>query len=89
MFELIIKNFTKIILAVAGFVSIFFIVKNFEQIKKFLIEVRLELTKVSWSTRKELITSTWVVIATTGFLAVFIGTVDFVLSKFLSLLIKR
>jgi preprotein translocase subunit SecE len=58
------------------------------KIKKFLTEVKVELTKVSWSTRKELIGATWIVILTTGFLGVFIGIVDFALSKFLSLLMR-
>lgn len=51
----------------------------------FLKEVKLELGKVSWSTRQELIGSTFVVIVITGIMTVFIGIVDLFLSRMLSL----
>jgi len=54
----------------------------------FIKEVRAELGKVAWSTREELISSTVVVIVTTAIVAVFIGIIDLILSKFLSLLFK-
>lgn len=57
-------------------------------IKKFIAEVTVELKKVSWSTRTELIDSTWVVIISSAFLGLFIGIVDFSLSKFLGLIIR-
>lgn len=88
MRETFFANFGKIILIIAGIIFLIFIVKYFEKIKKFILEVKVELTKVSWSTRQELLSATWIVILTTGALGIFIGVVDFVLSKFLSLLIK-
>ncbi len=88
MIELIIKNLGKIILAISSILAIIFIAKYFTEIKKFITEVKVELTKVSWSTRKELVSATWIVIITTGALGVFIGVVDFALSKLLSLMIK-
>ena len=54
----------------------------------FLKEVRAELSKVSWSTRQELLASTVLVIAVTAIMTVFIGIVDVVLSKFLSVVFK-
>ncbi|OGX15778.1 MAG: preprotein translocase subunit SecE [Omnitrophica WOR_2 bacterium RBG_13_41_10] len=54
----------------------------------FLSEVKAELGKVSWSTRQELIGATIVVITATFILAVFIGMIDLLLSKGLSLLFK-
>lgn len=54
----------------------------------FLKEVKVELTKVSWSTREELIGATGVVIVITAIMAVFIGTVDVLLSKILSVVFK-
>jgi preprotein translocase subunit SecE len=54
----------------------------------FLREVRTELTKVSWSTKKELMASTVLVITVTGIMTVFIGIVDLGLSRFLSVLFK-
>ena len=54
----------------------------------FFNEVRSELSKVSWSTRKELLASTVLVITVTGILTVFIGIVDLVLSRFLSVVFR-
>jgi preprotein translocase subunit SecE len=51
---------------------------------QFLKEVKLELGKVSWSTREELIGSTFVVILITTIMAVFIGIIDLILSQILS-----
>jgi preprotein translocase subunit SecE len=55
----------------------------------FLKEVRQELGKVSWSTRQELIGSTFVVIVITVILAVFIGIADLFLSRVLSLVFMK
>jgi len=62
--------------------------KIISKITNFLREVRQELSKVSWSTREELIGSTVVVITVTAILAVFIGVIDVTLSKFLSVVFK-
>ncbi|MFA5116327.1 MAG: preprotein translocase subunit SecE [Candidatus Omnitrophota bacterium] len=58
----------------------------FQKTVKFFSEVRLELTKVAWSTRQELMGATIAVISVTALLAVFIGIIDIFLSKVLSLL---
>jgi preprotein translocase subunit SecE len=60
----------------------------FKKSANFLKEVKIELGKVSWSTRDELIGSTFVVIVVTGIMAIFIGVVDLFLSKALSMLFK-
>lgn len=54
----------------------------------FLQEVKQELSKVSWSTRQELIGATTVVIVITFIMAIFIGSIDISLSKILSELFK-
>jgi preprotein translocase subunit SecE len=54
----------------------------------FLKEVRAELGKVAWSTRQELIDSTIVVIVTTAIMTVFIGIIDVLLSKLLTVMFK-
>lgn len=56
----------------------------FNKIINFTKEVKQELTKVSWSSREELIGATTVVITITAILTVFIGAIDLVLSGFLS-----
>jgi len=58
-----------------------------DKIKKFLKEVRLELTKVTWTTREELIYSTMIVILLSIILSVFIGVVDLGLSNLASMLL--
>ena len=57
-------------------------------VKKFFSEVWVELKKVSWATRQELVDATWIVLISSVVLGVFIGSCDFVLSKFLSLIVR-
>ncbi|MFC1703485.1 preprotein translocase subunit SecE [Candidatus Omnitrophota bacterium] len=59
-----------------------------KKVRKFFGEVGVELRKVSWPTKQELVASTWVVISITFILTVYIGTVDYALSKLLQLMIK-
>jgi preprotein translocase subunit SecE len=63
-------------------------VNIFKKTVNFLKEVRQELGKVAWSTRQELIGSTFVVIVVTFIIAVFIGIIDLLLSKILSVVFK-
>lgn len=53
------------------------------RVSKFLKEVKIEMKKVSWPNRQELIDSTIVVIVSVFMLAVFIGVCDYVISKFI------
>ena len=50
---------------------------------QFLREVRLELKKVDWPTRKELITYTIVVLVTITVMTAFVAGVDYVFSRLL------
>lgn len=54
----------------------------------FLKEVKVELKKVSWPDRNELLGSTTVVIMTVFILAVFIGICDFIFSKLIHTIIR-
>jgi len=58
------------------------------KVKNFILEVSVELKKVSWSTRQEVIDATWIVMISSAFLGIYIGSTDFVLSKVLGLLIR-
>ncbi len=60
----------------------------FAKVNKFFSEVVVELKKVSWSTRSELIESTQVVLISTAALGIFIAVMDVVISKFIGVLIK-
>ena len=55
---------------------------------KFVGEVKVEMGKVTWSTRSELIYSTIIVLAAILFLAVFIGIVDVIFSQTLKLILQ-
>jgi preprotein translocase subunit SecE len=59
----------------------------FERLKKFLKEVRIELTKVTWPTPSELRGSTGVVIVTVLIVTFFIGLVDLGLSQLIGRLL--
>ena len=61
------------------------IIKNFVT---FLKEVNGELKKVSWSSRDEIVGSTSVVIISVALLSIFIGIVDFVLTRIVTILIR-
>lgn len=55
---------------------------------RFLREVRAELRKVSWPTRKELISYTVIVLIAVLVVALYIGAIDFVFALLLDLVIK-
>ncbi|HLC17716.1 MAG TPA: preprotein translocase subunit SecE [Thermodesulfobacteriota bacterium] len=55
--------------------------------KQFLAEARQELKKVTWPTKQQTMTSTWVVMAVTVLLAIFLGLVDLGLSKVIGLIL--
>lgn len=63
-------------------------VKILSRITKFITEVKVEMQKVSWSSKNELIGSTGIVIISTALLAIFIGIVDLILSRFISILLR-
>ena len=60
----------------------------YKRIKNYLADVWVVMKKVSWVQRKELFTTTLVVIVFSTILAFFIGVVDFVFSRLLSIVIK-
>lgn len=55
----------------------------------FLKEVRLELEKVSWPTRKEAIRLTSIVILISALVGIFIGAFDYVFTKIMQIVITR
>lgn len=59
-----------------------------EKLRNFLREVRVEMEKVTWPGRKEVQAATLVIIALVLLLAVFIGGVDFVVSRVLGLFFR-
>jgi len=57
-------------------------------VSNFLREVRTELVKSSWPTRKELVDSTGVVIVAVLMFSIFVGVSDFVLSRIIGYLMR-
>jgi len=60
----------------------------FGKIKKFFSEVVVELKKVSWTSKKELLESTWIVFLSSSFLGLFIAATDFIVSRVIGVIIK-
>ena len=57
----------------------------FEKVKQFLKEAKIELRKVTWPTPKQTLASTSVVIIVVVIISLFLGVVDFGLSKIIRL----
>jgi len=60
----------------------------FEKIKQFFKEVKLEIKKVVYPTKDELIGSTWVVIITVFIVSIYLGVIDLGLSKLVKLVLR-
>ena len=58
------------------------------KVQNLVGEVMAEMKKVSWTTRRELLDATLIVIFSAVILGVFVGVIDFVLSKGVSIIIK-
>jgi len=56
-------------------------------LKTFVMEVKVELTKCTWPTRAELMSSTLVVLVSVLVLSVYVGLSDFVLRNLLKLIV--
>lgn len=62
---------------------------NFAKIIQFLKEVRQELEKVRWPTRLEAVKLTLIVVGVSVVLGIYIGGLDFTLTKIIESLIKK
>jgi len=60
----------------------------FNKIKAFFKEVKVELKKVVYPGKDEVMGSTWVVIVTTIAIAVILGAVDIMLSKLVGMAMR-
>ena len=67
----------------------FLIKEKFEGAKQFLREVRTELKKVTWPSRKDTLSGTAVVLVAVFIIALFLGIVDSGLSNLIKELLKR
>jgi preprotein translocase subunit SecE len=60
----------------------------FEKIKQFLREFRIEMKKVAWPTRKEIVASTGVVLVVVLIVSFYLGAADLIFSKLLRLMLS-
>jgi preprotein translocase subunit SecE len=60
----------------------------FEKIKNFFKEVKIEIKKVVFPSRDEVIGSTKVVLALVVIISVFLGLIDLLLSKLIGTIVK-
>jgi preprotein translocase subunit SecE len=67
----------------------FSIKEKFETAKQFLREVKTELKKVTWPSRKDALSGTVVVLVAVFIIATFLGIVDSGLSNLIKELLKR
>lgn len=65
------------------------IIRAFKRIGKYLHDVRIELRKVHWPTRKELVVFTSIVLATVVVVGIFFFGLDNVFFAILQLVIRR
>ena len=59
-----------------------------QKTKQFFREVKVELKKVTWPTRKETVASTSVVLIVVFLVSIFLGVVDIALSRALKILLN-
>ena len=60
----------------------------FEKIKQFFREFRIEMKKVSWPSRKEIVASTGVVLVVVLLISFYLGLADLLLSKMLKIMLS-
>ena len=60
-----------------------------KQVLAFLTEVKLELSKVTWPKRNEVIKLTLIVFIISGIVGAYTGALDFVFTKLLEFLVAR
>lgn len=61
--------------------------ERWQQLVQFLQEVRIELKKVNWPRRKEVVGSTVVVIVSVFIVSFFLGAIDVILQRLLTLVV--
>jgi preprotein translocase subunit SecE len=67
----------------------FSVKEKFEVAKQFLREVKTELKKVTWPSRKDTLSGTLVVLVAVFIIAIFLGIVDSGLSNVIKWFLKR
>ncbi|HVS74932.1 MAG TPA: preprotein translocase subunit SecE [Candidatus Acidoferrales bacterium] len=61
---------------------------TFQNSRDFLKEVRVEMKQVTWPTRDDVVSTTWVVIGTVAFFGLFLAVVDWIVQHGVERLLK-
>jgi preprotein translocase subunit SecE len=59
-----------------------------DKTKLFLEDVRAEMGKVTWPTRKETIATSWVVITIVLLISLYLGACDMILAKLIRIILR-
>ena len=57
-------------------------------IKNFLHEVKAEMGRVTWPTRKETIATTWLVVLIIVLIALYLGVCDWLMTKLIQYILR-
>lgn len=60
-----------------------------KSVLSFISEVRVELTKVTWPKRSEVIKLTLIVLLVSTFVGLYVGGLDYIFTKALELLVSK
>ena len=60
-----------------------------KQIVNFINEVRLEVSKVTWPKRSEVVRLTLIVLIVSGILGAYVGGVDYVFTRAIALIVTK
>jgi preprotein translocase subunit SecE len=58
------------------------------KVRNYLDEVKAELEKVTWPTRKETVATTWVVIVIIVIISLYLGACDLILTKLMRFILR-
>ena len=72
----IIQGITLGTISLLGAIIIYFVFGRHKRVNEFFIATEGEMRKVNWSTKREIIGSTWVVICGTAFIACLLFTIN-------------
>jgi preprotein translocase subunit SecE len=59
-----------------------------DKAKQFVGEARQELRKVTWPTKKQIVTSTWIVLLMVSIMSIFFGITDYVFGKLVKYILQ-
>ncbi|OLB25809.1 MAG: preprotein translocase subunit SecE [Acidobacteria bacterium 13_2_20CM_58_27] len=63
--------------------------RTLAETKEFLHDTRLELKQITWPTREDVVSTTWVVLVTVAFFGVFLWLVDLGVNRAVQAIFKK